>query len=118
MAQAAVACEVYAINEAAVREVRRRMRPGATYAALARTFALLGDPTRARLLDALSHRELCVCDLASLLGMSVSAISHQLRLLRDARLVRVRREGRMAYYALDDAHVTTLLAEGLRHVQE
>lgn len=112
------ACDVYAINEGAVRSVRRRMRPAATYAALARTFTLLGDSTRTRLLDAVAQRELCVCDLANVLGMSVSAISHQLRLLREARLVRARRDGRMVYYALDDHHITALLAEGLRHVQE
>jgi len=111
-------CEVYAVNEAAVRGVRRRMKSEAVYAALAQTFALLGDPTRTRLLDALSRRELCVCDLANLLGMSLSAISHQLRLLRTARVVKARREGRMIYYSLDDHHITNLLAEGLRHVEE
>ncbi len=111
-------CEVYAVNEAAVRDVRRRMRPEATYASLAQTFALLGDPTRTRLLDVLSRRELCVCDLANLLAMSLSAISHQLRLLRTARIVKARREGRMMYYSLDDRHIASLLAEGLRHVEE
>jgi DNA-binding transcriptional ArsR family regulator len=94
------------------------MKSEAVYAALAQTFALLGDPTRTRLLDALSRRELCVCDLANLLGMSLSAISHQLRLLRTARVVKARREGRMIYYSLDDHHITNLLAEGLRHVEE
>jgi DNA-binding transcriptional ArsR family regulator len=111
-------CEVYAVNDAAVRGVRKRMKPEATYAALAQTFALLGDPTRTRLLDALSHRELCVCDLANLLGMSLSAISHQLRLLRTARVVKARRDGRMMYYSLDDHHIVRLLAEGFRHVEE
>jgi len=111
-------CDVFAVNEAAVHSVRRRMKPDAVYAALAQTFALLGDPTRTRLLDALSRRELCVCDLANLLGMSLSAISHQLRLLRTARLVKPRREGRMIYYSLDDHHISHLLAEGFRHVEE
>jgi DNA-binding transcriptional ArsR family regulator len=111
-------CDVYAVNEAAVQGVRRWMKPDAVYATLAQTFALLGDPTRTRLLDALSRRELCVCDLANLLGMSLSAISHQLRLLRTARLVKSRREGRVIYYSLDDHHITRLLAEGFRHVAE
>jgi ArsR family transcriptional regulator len=71
-----------------------------------------------RILDALSHGELCVCDLAALVGMSESAVSHQLRLLRNLRLVRPRRDGRMVFYALDDRHIISLFRQGLRHVQE
>jgi ArsR family transcriptional regulator len=85
---------------------------------LAETFRTLGDPTRVRILDALSHGELCVCDLAALVRMSESAVSHQLRLLRNLRLVKPRREGRMVFYALDDQHIITLFRQGLRHVQE
>ncbi len=91
---------------------------GETAATLAETFRVLGDPTRVRLLDALSRAELCVCDLASLLGSSESAVSHQLRLLRNLRLVRPRREGRMMFYSLDDQHIVKLFAQGLEHVQE
>ena len=76
---------------------------------VADVFKLLGDPTRVKLLDALTFGERCVCDLAALVGLSESAVSHQLRLLRGARLVRVRRAGRLAYYALDDHHVIGLL---------
>ena len=72
--------------------------------------SLLGDPTRVRLVDALTHGERCVCDLAALVGLSESAVSHQLRLLRAARLVRVRRAGRLAFYSLDDHHVVGLVA--------
>ena len=78
----------------------------------------LGDPTRVRILDALSHGELCVCDLAAVLSLSQSAVSHQLRLLRGLRLVRARREGRMIFYALDDLHVVDLLRQGLKHAGE
>ena len=85
-------------------------------AALAETFRMLGDATRVRMLDALAHAELCVCDLAALLGLSESAVSHQLRLLRGLRLVRPRRAGRMVFYALDDQHVTQLFRQGLGHV--
>ena len=85
---------------------------------LAEIFRALGDPSRVRILDALSHDELCVCDLATLAGMSESAVSHQLRLLRNLRLVRSRREGRMVFYALDDQHIVTLFEQGLRHVDE
>ena len=96
----------------------RRVVEGAPVDALAETFKVLGDPTRARILLALSVRELCVCDLADLLGVSQSAVSHQLRLLRAHRLVRFRRDGKLVYYSLDDDHVRTLFAEGLRHVKE
>lgn len=87
-------------------------------AALADTFRVLGDVTRVRILLALSLRELCVCDLAELFGLTSSAVSHQLRLLRAHRLVKPRREGKLVYYSLDDDHVRSLFDEGLRHVEE
>jgi DNA-binding transcriptional ArsR family regulator len=90
----------------------------ATVESVAEIFKLLGDPSRVRLLDALSHGERCVCDLAALVGLTESAVSHQLRLLRSARLVRVRRAGRMAYYSLDDHHVIGLLHDTRTHVEE
>jgi DNA-binding transcriptional ArsR family regulator len=89
-----------------------------TVEAVADVFKLLGDPTRVRIVDALSHGERCVCDLAALVGISESALSHQLRLLRAARLVRVRRTGRLAYYTLDDHHVIGLLHDTRKHVEE
>ena len=85
---------------------------------VAETFRILGDPTRVRILDALGSGELCVGDLARKVHMSESAISHQLRLLRTMRLVRVRREGRQAYYAVDDHHILELLHQVRTHVQE
>jgi DNA-binding transcriptional ArsR family regulator len=89
-----------------------------TIQALTEIFRVLGDPTRVRMLDVLSRGERCVGDLASDLAMSESAISHQLRLLRGARIVKGRREGRMVFYSLDDRHVVALYRQGLRHVQE
>src|SRR5918997_800686 len=85
---------------------------------LAETFRTLGDPTRVRMLDALAHSERCVNDLAALVGLSESAVSHQLRLLRNLRLVKTRRQGRMVFYSLDDRHIMTLFRTALRHVQE
>jgi DNA-binding transcriptional ArsR family regulator len=79
---------------------------------------MLGDPTRVKILDALGIGELCVNDLAAQVGMSESAVSHQLRLLRTMRLVRVRREGRLAFYAVDDSHILELLNQARTHVQE
>jgi DNA-binding transcriptional ArsR family regulator len=86
--------------------------------ALAETFRMLGDTTRVRILDVLSRSERCVCDIAHAVGMSESAVSHQLRLLRGQRLVRPRRSGRHVFYVLDDQHIVRLFAQGLEHVQE
>jgi ArsR family transcriptional regulator, lead/cadmium/zinc/bismuth-responsive transcriptional repressor len=99
-----------------VSAVQRRMPAAAGFRHLAETFSAMGDPTRLRLLFALAHEELCVCDLSTLLGVSVSAVSHQLRLLRGLRLVKCRREGRLSYYSLDDQYVSALLSLGLQHV--
>ena len=90
----------------------------ATLEGLTEIFRVLGDPTRVRILDALSGGEMCVGDLAERLGVTESAVSHQLRLLRGARIVRPRRDGRMIFYSLDDRHVLALFEQGLRHVQE
>jgi DNA-binding transcriptional ArsR family regulator len=116
--RAAELCEIVHLHPARVAELRQALIGGDDVTDLAETFRALGDPTRVRILDALSHGELCVCDLAALVGMSQSAVSHQLRLLRNLRLVRPRRDGRMIFYALDDRHIMTLFRQGLRHVQE
>ncbi|MDR2897599.1 MAG: metalloregulator ArsR/SmtB family transcription factor [Spirochaetaceae bacterium] len=85
---------------------------------LAELFKTLGDSTRIRITAALLKEELCVCDIAAVLGMSVSAVSHQLRILKQAKLVRFRREGKTIYYSLDDDHVSVLFDTGLVHVGE
>lgn len=99
-------------------EVGRTGLPARTVEALADTFRVLGDPTRVRLLHALAAGELCVSDIAAAVGISESAASHQLRLLRSMRLVRPRRAGRLVYYAVDDHHILELLQQALTHVQE
>jgi ArsR family transcriptional regulator, lead/cadmium/zinc/bismuth-responsive transcriptional repressor len=103
---------------AASPRLKRALLAESSVTALAETFRVLGDTTRVRMLDALSRAELCVCDLAALLGLSESAVSHQLRLLRGMRLVRPRRDGRLVYYALDDEHIVDLFTQGLEHVEE
>ena len=95
-----------------------RLLDDASAAALAETFKVLGDPTRVRILDALARSEVPVCDLADTLGLTQSAVSHQLRLLRSMRLVRSRRDGRHIYYAVDDDHIVGLFNQGLEHVEE
>ena len=101
-----------------------KARPGVefsaaeTVVALAETFKALGDPTRLRIVTALAQEELCVCDIATLVDVSESAVSHSLRTLRQLRLVRYRKVGKIAYYSLDDTHVARLVAEGLSHIDE
>lgn len=112
------ACEVHAVDEDAVAAALRQQSDDRDVAHLADTFQILASPTRLRIVEALAGRELCVCDLAAVVESSPSSVSHHLRQLRQMRLVRHRKEGRMAYYRLDDEHVTELLEVGLEHVRE
>jgi len=117
--KAAVTCETAHPSDArALASLRPQLLGAETVTAVAEVFKLLSDPTRVRLVDALTHGERCVCDLASLIGLTESAVSHQLRLLRSARLVRVRRAGRLAFYSLDDHHVIGLVHDTRKHVEE
>lgn len=112
-------CTIHEIDPEAVATVQGRALSERTIERLSRLFSAFADPTRLRLLHALTvTRELCVCDLAVVAGLSVSAVSHQLRLLRDRDLVRARRDGRMVYYSLADEHVTSLMAAGVEHSLE
>ncbi|RJR51765.1 MAG: transcriptional regulator [Desulfobacteraceae bacterium] len=110
-------CEVFSINQKKVDAVRKVMQTDGVIKKLAQTFKVLGDPTRTQILYALAQDELCVCDLACLLGKTQSAVSHQLRVLRNLDLVKYRKEGKIAYYSLDDIHIRNLFAEGLEHVR-
>ena len=111
-------CEVDFVDAAKVNAVRKAMKPPEAVHLLAETFKILGDPTRIKIAFALAREELCVCDIANLLGVSQSAVSHSLRTLRQMKLVRFRKVGKIAYYRLDDDHIATLLDEGFRHVEE
>jgi DNA-binding transcriptional ArsR family regulator len=112
------ACEIEFVDEHKVKSVRRAMKSDDAVGMLAETFKILGDPTRVRIAFALAREELCVCDISNLLGVSQSAVSHSLRALRQMKLVRFRKEGKIAYYTLDDEHISHLLDEGFRHVEE
>jgi DNA-binding transcriptional ArsR family regulator len=94
------------------------LRNQATVEALADMFRILGDPTRVRIVDALAGGPLCVHEISERVGISESAVSHQLRLMRTMRIVKGRREGRCVYYTLDDQHILDLFQQGLRHVEE
>ena len=109
-------CEVRYIEESRVRQAQQQLVDGLTATQLAGFFDALSDPTRVRIISALSAGELCVCDIAATLGMTQSAISHQLRLLRQLRLVKRRKAGQMVYYALDDEHISNLFSQGMDHV--
>lgn len=110
------ACRTFCFDRETVDRIRQQMLAEPVVNRLADTFKVLGDQTRINLLYALSKHELCVCDLAAILVMNSSAVSHQLRVLRDARLVKYRKAGKMAYYSLDDEHVVNLFEQGLEHV--
>lgn len=112
------ACEIQFVDEQKVENARRAMKSAEMISLLAETFKILGDPTRIKIAFALSREELCVCDIANLLGVSQSAVSHSLRTLRQMKLVKFRKEGKIAYYTLDDEHIASLLEEGFRHVEE
>ncbi|MGQ9628925.1 MAG: ArsR/SmtB family transcription factor [bacterium] len=109
---------VHLVDVGKVRSIRRAMKSNRTFSILSDTFKALGDPARSKIIFALSRAELCVCDLSSLLGLSESAVSHHLRVLRNMRLVKHRRAGRMVYYSLDDDHIVRILDELLEHVEE
>lgn len=104
-------------NEA-IRSAKKGLVNDETIVGMAETFKVLGDQTRLKIVLALSKQELCVLDIASVLGMSESAISHQLRLLKSLRLVKQRKEGKLVFYSLDDEHIEDLIKVASRHSEE
>ncbi len=117
-AQHSETCECSVIHEDAVALVRSRMPEEDPIYEVAELFKVFGDSTRARIICALSISELCVCDLSCLLNMTQSAISHQLRILKQARIVKNRRSGKSVYYSLDDEHIRQLFGTAFEHVME
>src|SRR5688500_12507143 len=112
----AEACEVRTVHSERVARGRGLLLDDEMYAELAETFRALADSTRAKIIYSLLRQELCVCDLAAVVGTSESAVSQHLRVLRNLRLVRPRRDGKLVYYSLDDAHVRRLLDLSLTHL--
>lgn len=111
-------CEDVCVHEHVVHDVEAHMPNEDSLVDLAELFKVFGDSTRIRILYALSESEMCVCDIAELLRMNQSAISHQLRILKGSGLVKNRREGKSIFYSLADSHVQTILNQGLEHVNE
>ena len=106
------------IHEDVLARVREKMPDEEPVYEVSELFKVFGDSTRARIICALNIEEMCVCDLAVLLGMTQSAISHQLRILKTARLVKSRKQGKIVYYSLDDAHIGDIFAKAFEHVME
>ena len=111
-------CDFIHAHEEIVERVRQELPDEDTLYDLSERFRIFGDSTRIRILYVLFEAEMCVCDIAALLGMTQSAISHQLRALKNARLVKSRREGKTVFYALADDHVKTIIDQGIEHVKE
>jgi ArsR family transcriptional regulator len=111
--------EISWIEKDKVRSMKGKMKPESFFHHLAETFKAMSDPTRTKIIYALCQEtELCVCDIAAIIGTTNSAISHQLRILRNMKLVKYNKIGKVTYYSLDDIHINNLFAEGLRHVEE
>ena len=106
------------IDGCTIKRIREALIAQQDAYALADFFKVFGDPTRIKILHALSLGELCVCDIAALLEMTQSAVSHQLRVLRQTKLVKLRRSGRTVYYSLDDSHIGDIIDKGLSHIHE
>ena len=111
-------CDCEVIHEEVVSDTRSKMRPKDNYMELAALFKMFGDGTRVQILHALEQNEMCVCDIAVLLGLTISAVSHQLKVLRLANLVKFRREAQVVYYSLADDHVKEIIDIGLEHLSE
>lgn len=118
MKQDEMVCDCDVIHEDAVDAVKKKMPDDRELYDLSDFFKVLGDSTRAKIIWALDEGELCVCDLAVLLNMTKSAVSHQLRSLRDANLVKNRREGKNVFYSLADDHIKQIFEKGLEHIRE
>ncbi|ATB69211.1 helix-turn-helix transcriptional regulator [Sulfurospirillum diekertiae] len=111
-------CSCDIVHENVIEMVRKKMPQEEKLYDLAELFKVFGDTTRVKIISALFEAEMCVCDIAELLHMTQSAISHQLRVLRQARLVKHRKEGKVVFYSLDDEHIKTIFNQGLEHILE
>ena len=118
MKKIAPVCEVQIINKAKVKATKANLPGPDETLHIANIFKLLGDPTRLKIIMALMENELCVCDLAAVINSTVSAVSHQLRLLRSEKLIKFRKDGKMVYYSIDDNHIKNLVDQLKEHVNE
>lgn len=113
-----ISCEVESSNMEIVKEVKQKLLPDEEIFDLAELFKVFGDSTRMKIINALMMKELCVCDIAEITNSTASAISHQLRVLKQAKLVKYRKDGKSVYYSLDDDHVKEIFEKGREHIEE
>lgn len=118
MSNSAKECECLHIHTEAIKTVKAHLPPDETLFELSDLFKLFGDTTRIKILYLLFEKELCVCDISVLLNMTQSAISHQLKVLKNSKLVKFRREGKVVFYRLSDNHVKSIIAQGMEHLME
>ena len=118
MGKSEVGCDCAAIHGDVLEHVQSEIVPDESLNSMAKLFKVFGDNTRIRIMSALNCHEMCVCDLAVLLDMTKSAISHQLKVLRDNNLVKFQKKGKHAYYSLADDHVRTIINQGREHIEE
>ena len=111
-------CQEDIVHEDVIAAVRAQLPPEELLYDLAELFKIFGDSTRVKILYALLQNELCVCDIAKLINVSQSAVSHQLRVLKASKLVKFRREGKIVFYSLADDHVMRILSQGMEHIEE
>lgn len=113
-----ISCEVESSNMEIVKEVKQKLLPDEEIFDLAELFKVFGDSTRMKIINALMMKELCVCDIAEITNSTASAISHQLRVLKQSKLVKYRKDGKSVYYSLDDDHVKEIFEKGREHIEE
>ena len=118
MPKNAFTCDCHAVNHSLVKNVLTEMPGAEVFSALADFYKMVADPTRCKLIYALDKQEMCVCDLASLLSMTKSAVSHQLAKMREQGVVKCRREGKEVYYSMDDEHITQIFSITMTHIKE
>lgn len=117
MSENEVICDCNIIHEDVVNNTLKKMLPQDLFDKLAEFFKIIGDTTRTKILFALDQNEMCVCDIANVVGMSKSSVSHQLAILRNSGIVKYRREGKEVYYTLDDEHVKQVFEVGIEHIE-
>ncbi len=117
MSENEVMCDCNIIHEDVVNNTLKKMLPQDLFDKLAEFFKIIGDTTRTKILFALDQNEMCVCDIANVVGMSKSSVSHQLAILRNSGIVKYRREGKEVYYTLDDEHVKQVFEVGIEHIE-
>lgn len=111
-------CDCNVLHTEIVERVCKLMPTNTQVEGLEELFKVLGNSTRVKILSALFHSEMCVCDISALLNMTVSSVSHQLKVLRQARLVKTRRDGKVVFYSLDDSHINSIFEQALSHISE